>query len=86
MASTSANGLSNGQVSDLQQSGEFSIKSESVTPKLGRSISKIMETWTGHKLTCRHLAMAFAIEELRQASRSIVPLHPYPHWCQSLEA
>lgn len=64
MASTSANGLSNGQVSDLQQSGEFSIKSESVTPKLGRSMFKIMETWTGHRLTCRHFAMAFAVEEL----------------------
>jgi hypothetical protein len=33
MASTSA--LSNSKVSELQQSGDFSIKSESVTPKLG---------------------------------------------------
>lgn len=36
MASTSAAGLSNGQVNDLQMSGDFAIKSESVTPKLGR--------------------------------------------------
>jgi hypothetical protein len=35
MASTSAQGLSNGQVSELQQSGDYAIKSESVTPKLG---------------------------------------------------
>jgi hypothetical protein len=27
--------LSNAQVSELQQQGEFAIKSESVTPKLG---------------------------------------------------
>jgi len=38
MASTSAQALSNGKVSELQQSGDFSIKSESVTPKLGSSI------------------------------------------------
>lgn len=37
MASTSAAALSNGQVSDLQMSGDYAIKSESVTPKLGRS-------------------------------------------------
>lgn len=35
MASTSASALTNGQVTDLQQSGDFAIKSESVTPKLG---------------------------------------------------
>ena len=35
MASTSAQTLSNSKVSELQQSGDFSIKSESVTPKLG---------------------------------------------------
>ena len=32
MASSS---LTNSQVSDLQQKGEFAIKSETVTPKLG---------------------------------------------------
>jgi hypothetical protein len=40
MASTSA--LSNSKVSELQQSGDFSIKSESVTPKLG-SFSKHLD-------------------------------------------
>ena len=30
--------LSNGQVSELQQSGDYSIKSETVTPKLGASL------------------------------------------------
>jgi H/ACA ribonucleoprotein complex subunit 4 len=37
MASTSGALLSNAQVSELQQQGEFAIKSESVTPKLGES-------------------------------------------------
>lgn len=41
MASTSA--LSNSKVSELQQSGDFSIKSESVTPKLGMSGLKLLE-------------------------------------------
>jgi hypothetical protein len=36
MASSS---LTAQQISDLQQKGEFAIKSEAVTPKLGRSIS-----------------------------------------------
>ena len=41
MASTSA--LSNSKVSELQQSGDFSIKSESVTPKLGKFGHKSLE-------------------------------------------
>jgi len=41
MASTSA--LSNSKVSELQQSGDFSIKSESVTPKLGTFGHKLLE-------------------------------------------
>lgn len=36
-SSTSAAALSNEQVSALQQKGDFTIKSESVTPKLGAS-------------------------------------------------
>lgn len=43
MASTSA--LSNSKVSELQQSGDFSIKSESVTPRLGSFIAYWMRNW-----------------------------------------
>lgn len=34
-SSSKAEGLSHGQVSEMQLSGEFAIKSEAVTPKLG---------------------------------------------------
>lgn len=36
-SSTGAAGLSEGQISDLQLKGEFNIKSEAVTPQLGKS-------------------------------------------------
>jgi hypothetical protein len=40
MASSSSAGLTQGQVSELQLAGDYSIKSETVTPKLGESAAR----------------------------------------------
>ena len=74
MASSST-GLSDNQVSDLQLSGDYAIKSEATTPKLGmRNFRLVLNV----VLMRRHFAMAFVAEELRQTARPIIPLHPHP--------
>lgn len=40
MASSSSAALTQGQVSELQLAGDYSIKSEAVTPKLGESAAR----------------------------------------------
>jgi hypothetical protein len=60
-ASTSA--LSSNKINELQQEGDFAIKSEAVTPKLGECHSAGFE-WTTDRTSTRYLAMAITTQEL----------------------
>lgn len=74
MASSST-ALSSNQVSELQISGDYAIKSEAVTPKLGASILRGFGFALANP---RYLAMALVAEELRQIACPIFALHPDP--------
>jgi hypothetical protein len=79
MASSSKVEMSNGKVLEMQLAGDFAIKSEAVTPKLGEwwsfswrpAASGILgwdytaaDTSIDLWLTIRHFAVAFAVEKL----------------------
>lgn len=76
--------LSNAQVSELQQQGEFAIKSESVTPKLG-TLPRLGTTLQ-QTLMNRYFAMAPAAQKLRQALDPLESLYTYPYRCLPSQA